>query len=117
MKRILLIAAVLFSGTSFGQTLHYDSLKSTMPLYSNIQPVKVRRTDTVNAIRLYCKSIDDNLRNKGQLYYELVAANGDVLDKGNFDISAEDYELWDAESKYLFTYLAKANNLNLTLSN
>ena len=119
MKKLILLAATAFFSLSCqAQNLHFDTTANLT--YVNIEPVTwVRNQPPVK--RLYISSANDNLLNKGVLLWQLRSEviidantrNYNVVASGTATITGHEYELWDAESKYLFTYIA--NQLNLEL--
>jgi hypothetical protein len=113
MKKILLSIAVFIATNCSAQDIHYDTLSGMC--YVDIQPVKWTHNNSDSARHLYVRAFNDNLLNFAQLYWELRDNARNVINSGNKDISGQDYILWDSESKYLFTYLAKPENLNLQI--
>lgn len=113
MKKILFIAAALFSLSAKSQTIYYDSTQ--LMSYVKVQPVKWRRIDTGNVTKLFVRAVD-NLDNSAMLYYELRDNSGNLIARGNNTLSDEAYNEWHDDNKKPFTYLCGAAILNLTIS-
>lgn len=114
MKQIkLLLLALLFAITAQAQT-YDDRLKGITGIKTAlIQPISISIWDSTQAIGLGVKSVDDNFSSYCIVYYQLVDSNGHSLYQGNVNISGADYQNWDGDNDFPFTYTA--SKLKLTL--
>jgi hypothetical protein len=103
MKKITLLA-VLFAA-SFSVKAQVLDTSVTSIAACKIVPFKANFTDTSNACYLGIRSVGDDLKSSCQLYYCFLDANKNIVMQGNVTIAGADYEAWDGNNKYPFTFL------------
>lgn len=108
MKKIIILLLAAFSLSVKAQTV--DTVFKTITA-CKIQPFKAKFTDTVNATRVGVKIIADDLKSYSQLFWCLLDGNGNVLLSGNAIISGTDYQNWNGNNLYPFTFIANKYNL------
>lgn len=118
MKKILTAIAIICSLSAQAQNVKKDASNGLQ--YVNIDSVLWVRNKP-KAQRLYVWGIYDNLSDMGRIHWQLRDStyidpetnNFNLVAEDNAIIDGEDYVLWDPESKYLFTFIAR--KLSLTI--
>lgn len=72
----------------------------------NIQPVKVRFTDTLNSQYLKAVIAGDNMVNAGTFSYQLLDSNCACTLSGDIEISGSNYTNWTKSNSEAFLYIA-----------
>lgn len=71
----------------------------------SIQPIQWKY-NAPQATDLNVRIIFDNLSNTCNLYWQLFAADSTQVDSGNLSITGDDYQNWDGNNDYPYTYVA-----------
>lgn len=103
MKKLTLLA-VLFAA-SFSVKAQVVDTSITSITACKIVPFKANFTDTSNACYLGVRSVGDDLKSSCQLYYCFLDSSKNILMQGNVTIAGADYDAWDGNNKYPFTFL------------
>ncbi len=118
MKKVLLMVAMAISMASTAQNVHIDNQAHRQ--YVCIDSIRWIR-NMPKAVRLYTWGVFDDGYSSGVIRYQLRDSlyvdqetnNFRVIEEKDVPITGADYEAWDPESKYLFTFIA--NLLNVTI--
>lgn len=57
--------------------------------------------------------IFDNLEDTAKFYFEFLSSEQTMLANGNFDITGEDYQLWDGSNSYVWNFAVQKFGLIL----
>ncbi|MGZ3753573.1 MAG: hypothetical protein ACXVAY_01360 [Mucilaginibacter sp.] len=112
MKKLIIIALVCLAIGTKAQTIDTAYHAATA---CKIQPFKAKFNDTVNVTHLAAQITYDDLKANCSVAWKLMDDNGNVHMGGNAGIGGTDYQNWNGNNLYPFTFLGAL--LGLTFIN
>jgi hypothetical protein len=76
-----------------------------------IQPIKANFRDAVLSTQLGVGSANDDLHSSCILQWKLMDDDANVYDSGAVALAGEDYQNWNGDNAYPFTYIGNLFNL------
>jgi hypothetical protein len=109
MKKFLLLAGLVFVMSN----LKSQVIDTTVTFISacQIQPVKVKITDTTYSTKIGVKSLADNLQNSATLYGCFLDKYNRITNEFNYNLTGSEYANFDGSTKYLFNLFAQKYSL------
>ena len=103
MKKILLVLLL----SAFGILAQAQTIDSTKCGYVvRIQPVKVKYSDTTEAVFLNAVVVGDDMVSSGTFYFRLLDSNCNRMTHGNVIIQGENYINWSGSSEEAYKFIS-----------
>lgn len=95
---------------------HSQSIDTTFKfaVACKVQPFKASFSDTINVTYLSVMDQNDNLSTSCTFFYQLLDSKGAAHASGVFTCSGTDYQGWNGNNLYPFTYVGNKLKLSFT---
>ena len=103
MKKLLFAAVLIVASFSVKSQIVDTSVYQIAAC--KIVPFKAKFSDTSNVTHIGARVVSDDLKTACQLYFCFMDSSHTILMQGNKTIGGQDYQNWNGNNVYPFTYL------------